>query len=335
MVEMDEILTLRALRAEVPAGDAAARLTAATALGERMRAGSSPARARRRFAIPALAVSAVALALLASVGVGRDPGTADAAAMVLRQAAQKLGDAPAAPLGAGQYWYVESRGLTLSTGALADDGGSYSALVTTVHKLWIARDGSGRIVRTDADPQWLTPADRERWEAAGSPAIATGSGIDEPQAPGSMVFPFGGRSLTYAELRALPSDADLLAPMVEHAAVGKSWSLAWQELDLIAELLRNAPLSPQQGAALYEVASRLPGIELVGPTHDSTGRPGMGIAVASNGFRQELVLDPASGRLLGEFQTSLEQHGDLAAGTLIEAVSYVSSGVVEGTGAAP
>ena len=43
-----------------------------------------------------------------------------------------------------------------------------------VHELWIGRDGSGRIVRTDEDPQWITPADRERWVAAGSPPLTLG-----------------------------------------------------------------------------------------------------------------------------------------------------------------
>ena len=137
--------------------------------------------------------------------------------------------------------------------------------------------------------------------------------------------------MTYDELRALPTDPTALAAMVESAAVANSWSAAWEQLDLIAELLRGAPLSPAQSAALYEVAATLPGIELVGPTEDAMGRPGIGVAVTSNGYREELVLDPRTGQLLGEFQTNLEARDDLPAGTVLESVSFVRTGVVDST----
>jgi hypothetical protein len=325
---MDELQELCAFRAEVPARDAAAYARAAAVLDARMRrSGALPRRRRPRLTIPAVAVATLAI-VAAAIGIGRDPQNAGAAT-VLRDAARKLEAAPATPLGAGQYWYVEQRGHTLAEGA---NGGStsYAALTTMVHKLWIGRDGSGRIVRTNQDPQWVTPADRERWLAAGSPSLA-GGGIDEQEAPGRLSFAFGSRVLTYDELRALPTDPAVLAPMVEAAAVGDSWSAAWQQLDLIAELLRGAPLAPAQSAALYEVASTLPGIELIGPTSDSLGRPGVGVAVTSNGFREELVLDSVTGQLLGEFQTNLVARADLPAGTVIESVSYVSTGVVNST----
>jgi hypothetical protein len=59
------------------------------------------------------------------------------------------------------------------------------------------------------------------------------------------------------------------------------------------------------------------------------GRPGIGVAVTSNGFREELVLDPQTGQLLGQFQTNLEARDDLPAGTVLESVSYVRTGVVD------
>jgi hypothetical protein len=329
VAEMDELQELRALRAEVPMRDDAAYARAAAALDARMRRGPViPRRWRLGLTIPAVVVATLTIVLAATIGLGRDPESAGAAT-VLRDAARKLEAASATPLGAGQYWYVEQRGHTLAEGANTGSA-SYAALTTMVHKLWIGRDGSGRIVRTDEDPQWITPADHDRWVAAGAPPF-TGGGIDEQEAPGQLTFPFGSRVLTYDELRALPTDPAALAPMVAAAAIGNSWSAAWEQLDLIAELMRSTPLAPAQSAALYEVASRLPGIELVGPTRDSIGRPGVGVAVASNGFREELVLDPATGQLLGEFQTNLEARDDLPAGTILESVSYVRTGVVDST----
>jgi hypothetical protein len=326
---IDELQLVRELRAAVPARDDAARRRARARL--RTHASRPARRARRLLVLPgvAAAVAAVAVALVAAAGVGREPG---AAAAALRQAAARLRAAPAPVLGQGQYWYVESRGHTLTSIALAH-GQLASALMTTVHREWIGRDGSGRITRTDSDPQWVTPQDRERWQAAGSPALG-GPGIDEPEPPGQLTFPFGSRSLSYAELRALPTDVDALAALVHDASVADRRSRAWEELDLIAELLRNAPLSPGQGAALYQVAARLPGIELLGPTTDPSGRPGVGVAVEDGGLRQELVLDPQTGVLLGDRQVALST-ADLPAGTVVEAVSYVRSGVVDGVTQSP
>ncbi len=65
------------------------------------------------------------------------------------------------------------------------------------------------------------------------------------------------------------------------------------------------------------------------------GRDGIGVAVTSNGFREELVLDAQTGQLLGEFQTSVADHGDVPAGTVIESVSYIRTGVVDSTDAQP
>jgi hypothetical protein len=271
---------------------------------------------------------------VAATGVGHEPDASASAA--LRSAAAKLAAAPAPELGPGQYWYVESRGTTLSSMVTSKDGSGpgINALMTTVHKEWIGRDGSGRIVRTDTDPRFVTPGDRQRWLDAGSPSLGDDSVIDEMEPVGELRFPFGEHSLTYEQLRALPADADVLGKLIQAAAVQNSRSRAWEELDLIGELLRNSPLSPAQGAALYQVAASLPGIELVEDARDSSGRPGVGIAVTDGGLRQELILDPQTGVLLGDIEVAAEDI-NVPGGTVLAAVSYVRSGVVDGTDAMP
>jgi hypothetical protein len=326
---VNELTLVKQLRDEVPVRDAAARAAASRVLADRMRGRGG---GRRRWAMSGLAVAcaatALAIALVTGIGVGREPSAA--AAQVLRTAATALrasGEAPV--LHAGEYWYVESRGQTLATTAPNQDASAtFSALMTTVHREWVGRDGSGRIVRTDEDPRFPTLRDRERWQAAGSPDLGSPR-IDGAQPAGSMLFPFGSRTLSYSELRALPSDPDALAALIDQAAVRNSWSLSWQKLDLIGELMRNAPLSPAQGAALYEIAARLPDVELVGPTTDPSGRPGMGVAVSSNGLREELVIDTRTGELLGDRTV------DVRTGQVQEAMSYVSTGVVSSTTATP
>jgi hypothetical protein len=324
-MSVDELELLRELRDVVPERDDAARLAARGRLETRL---SRPRRERRRWRLPGLAVVAagvaVVVALVTGLGTGRE---ADArAAQLLRTAAAQLRTSGAAPaLGHGQYWYVESVGHTMVTSVTGS--GSFNAITSTTHIEWVGPDGSGRIVRTDGDPQFPTALDRQRWLAAGSPALD--GRIDEQEPAGSMLFPFGSRTLSYAQLQALPTDPDALGALVEQAAVRNSWSLSWQELDLIAELMRNAPLSPAQGAALYEVAARLPDVQLVGPTTDPSGRPGTGVAVTSNGQRMELVIDTATGQLLGDRQV------DVGTGQVSDAMSYVRTGVVSSTTATP
>jgi hypothetical protein len=327
-------LRLSELRAEVPLRDERARRLAR----QQLALGRPATPWHRRLAVPGLAAAAAAaavvVAVVAATGVGHEPDASAAAA--LRQAAAKLAAAPAAELGPGQYWYVESQGHTMTTLVTSKDGSGpgINALMTTVHKEWIGRDGSGRIVRTDTDPQFVTPGDRQRWVDAGSPALGGGPPIDEAEPVGELSFPFGERSLTYEQLRALPSDPDALGRLVRDAAIQNGRSRAWEELDLIAELLRNSPLSPAQGAALYQVAASLDGIELIEHEQDPSGRAGVGIAVSDGGLRVELILDPETGVLLGDREVALED-SNVPAGTVIDAVSYVRSGVVDGVTQTP
>jgi hypothetical protein len=91
--------------------------------------------------------------------------------------------------------------------------------MTSVQREWVGREGSGRIVRTDTDPQLVTLGDRQRWVEAGSPPLGGGPPIDD------------------------------------------------------AELLHNSPLKPAQGAALYQVAATLSGIELLDDARDPAAGP--------------------------------------------------------------
>jgi len=77
------------------------------------RAARCPGAGSPRLTTSAVAVATLAIVLAAAIAIGRDPENAGAVT-VLRDAARKLEAAPATPLGAGQYWYVEQRGHTLA-----------------------------------------------------------------------------------------------------------------------------------------------------------------------------------------------------------------------------
>jgi hypothetical protein len=94
---------------------------------------------------------------------------------------------------------------------------------------------------------------------------------------------------------------------------------------------RRTGAPPAVRSALYTIASQLPGVLLIGPTHDQFGRPGTGVAYDSRGERNELIFDPQTSGLLAE-QTSVVQRskGDpFPPGTVISWSCYLASGVVD------
>jgi hypothetical protein len=308
-------------------------------------ADSAPVAARRRYrprrglllAVPV--VLAVAAALFAGLGVGHEQ---PAAARELQDAAKLVAGAPAPVIGPGQYWYVKGVGAFVNEVGALEPGGAgqattFAALQTSSHEIWIANDASGRIVRKDGPPQFLTAAERARWEAAGKPGFGPDGGIDSNEAAGSLSW--GWDSLGVHSRDEIPTDPTALAALVARGAQGTKNPLPYEEFQVIEAVLRFAPLSGAQTAAFYQVLASLPGIELVGPAKDSLGREGTAFAVdRGDPTRDELILDPQTGRLLGS-RTTLTRpdaaYPGAPAGTVLGYETIVSTGVVDSTDARP
>ena len=105
----------------------------------------------------------------------------------------------------------------------------------------------------------------------------------------------------------LPSDPDALYARLKSEAEGNANGTYPEMFTLVGDALRENYTTPAQRAALYEVAARLPGIELVGRTVDSAGRAAVGVGMenAHDHVRSILLFDPTSSSLLGEEQTML------------------------------
>ena len=74
----------------------------------------------------------------------------------------------------------------------------------------------------------------------------------------------------------------------------------------VGDSLRETNASPEQRAALYAVAARIPGVDLVGPVTDSAGRRGIAVAKDDNvnHIRSTLVFDPRTSVLLAEEEST-------------------------------
>jgi hypothetical protein len=317
-----------------------------------------------------LAAAAVALgAATALILTGVEPTQRASAAAVLGAAADRLAQQPSLVPGAGQFYYRRAEGHDLGVWV---DGPESTRVVRTrvIHEIWVAPDGSGRIVRRDLDPQVLSTSAPV---LAASPAPRSGDGLDvlslsqttraEPPVPagpsqppaaeaakkaaaadqtpglidelepaGTMMVPFGQGSLSMAEFLALPTDPARLAERIAAGASRNSRPLAYQELDLVAEALRNAPVPPALGAAIYNALGLLPGIEALGQRTDALGRRSQAVgADDGTGLRLELIIDPATGQLLAdrEVATSADTGLGIQPGEVAHEYTYVARGVVD------
>jgi hypothetical protein len=267
------------------------------------------------------------------LGVGNEPSAS--AARQLQHAAALVASVPAPVIGPGQYWYV--RGVGAFANEVGTTDGTFTALQTASHEIWIASDASGRIVRDDGAPQFFSDAERARWEAAGKPGFSADHGIDESEPAGEIAW--GWESLGVHSGAEIPSDPAALEQLVARSATGTKNPLAWEEFQVVSDVLRFAPLSGAQTAAFYQVLADLPGIELVGPVKDALGRPGTAFAVErGDPLRAELILDPATGRLLGSRMTlaaSDPAYAGVPVGTTIGYETIAATGVVDSTSARP
>ncbi|HMJ01192.1 MAG TPA: CU044_5270 family protein [Gaiellaceae bacterium] len=268
---------------------------------------------RRWLAMPALAAAAGAFAVAILVTSG-GRGTASAAAASLEKAATVARVQPSLVPNHHQYVYTKSiNAYTDTVVPVAGVATSFTALVPHVRELWLGPAG-GRLYETAGTPEFLTAQDRERWVAAGRPEL--GSGPSEDNLPPARPLD-------------LPSDPDVLYARLKRDAAGHGSGLYREMFTLVGDSLRETAATPAQRAALYQVAARLPGVELVGSVTDSIGRAGVAVAMSDQGIRFSLIFDPDTSALLGEEQVALADNPfGVRTGTRVGYATYVVQKIV-------
>jgi RNA polymerase sigma-70 factor (ECF subfamily) len=271
------------------------------------------------IAVGGLAVALVVGVVLLSAGL---PGgaTASAAALTLREAADTALKQPAPPtLAEGQYLYVKSANTNLST---VEGGHGYVALVSTTREVWM---GEQSILRTASvgEPQFPTEGDRQRWIDAGRPDLA---GEASALSLGAVSAPD------------LPTDPDELFDRLKQEAAGHGNGLYEEMFTLVGDNLRESLAPSALRAALYEVAARIPGVELLGKVTDSAGREGVAVSMADEKahIRQTLIIDMNTSVLLSEEEVALQGFEEgFPAGSVIGRMTYLITAVVDSNEARP
>jgi hypothetical protein len=294
---MPELELLRRGYPETPADTAAAREAALAALRERIEASSRPRR-RPRLAVAVAGIAATAViagAVLVGSGTPGGGGTASAAAAeALRGAAEAARSQPMVEVpDDGRYLYFRSVEAYMTQ---TDIGASW--LEPRVRETWV-RPGGGRARTAYAPYQSIGPRDRRIFEERGLPL---------PVAPDRARW---SRAASPERLD-LPSDPDALFERLHDEASGHSEGTNRQMFTLVRDgLLDPSATTPEQRAALYEVAARIPGVELDGRARDRAGRPGIAVSIRNepDGRVDRLIFDPGTGALLASEEVALPEGG--------------------------
>jgi hypothetical protein len=339
---MNELDLIRTFRADMPApnADETARADRAWRRARSPRWQLAPVPYVSRLAAAgALAAAAVAAAVVLPGGDESRlaPAKAAAAETLTRAAAVQEGEL-SRPLRAGEFWYVRTQSATTIGG---DEHGGYTAIQPELREEWVARDGTRRwVVRPTGPLRFPGPRDRARWEAAGSPAVTAGA-PEEHRAPAPRRGPFylGDAAVSYADLLALPRDAQALYQRLRQAAVDCDCghNVDSETFVIVGDTLRSTPIPDDLRAAFLRAAALIPGIRLVAQERDVTGRPAVGVAYDYAGRRDELLFDRDSFTRLGENDRRLTRadYADARPGQLVGGWAYVDSGIVTSQFARP
>jgi hypothetical protein len=293
---------LERFRAEVPEPDAATIHAAEAAFRARVGTGTG-LRRRRRWTIPAgVTAAAIALALVLPtvLPIGGPGGPDLAAASILlrfsRIAAHARAEQAPAP---GQYVYTKTLEETSFAYASGDGIHRFVYQVRDTQQRWLGTDGSGRSVAESGKPTFRTGTDRaafQAWVAAGGPAdkeasLVTGETDQERYGPGE---------LTYRDTSTLPTNVQALRKLIEDRQIVDGPDGDWETFVLATDLIRDSYARPALRAALYQVMAGLSGIEVVGKTTDGAGRDGIALASTHDGFRNDVVFDARTAKILEE-----------------------------------
>ncbi|WP_433179351.1 CU044_5270 family protein [Actinoallomurus sp. CA-150999] len=148
----------------------------------------------------------------------------------------------------------------------------------------------------------------------------------------------------YPYLSSLPTDPDRLLATLRASADEPLGSRDLAVFSNIGVFMRNGLIPPKVQAALFQVLSRLQGVQLVHQATDAAGRSGVAFAIIEEGYlRDELILDARTYSYLGERSVVIKNHvsrgddGTLRSrkGDIVQWSAQTRIGVVDKAGQRP
>lgn len=207
----------------------------------------------------------------------------------------RSGNAPGVP---ARYRSIEYAAAVANPGTPS----GFTAFVTVSRTVTVYPSSAASIVTVQARPlTFPTRSDRERWMAAGSPAL-TPSDVNQTLhvPPGQFSFVLQGTPMTYLQASDLPGTASAFsAQLLGHLSpFAGTHPPATVMLKQLAYLISVAPLSVAARSAAWHVTASLPGLRLCGTGIDLSGRRGEGLCVDDAGQETEILINKTTGSIL-------------------------------------
>ncbi len=303
----------------------------------------------------ALGATAVVAALVGSnlLGIAGWQGGADpAAADALNAAAVATLEVSDPQLAPGQYLRVHTDAVYMAQGWLDEDfdaaraNGEDMDNVTVEPVFFMLKDRTELFVPADLNDTWwqircastLAQTFGPKSELAAQRTLEGLAGVndrlddlpggsykvegpDDKVTLGDPVDGFWVPGGTSSDFTQLPLDPAELLAEIYRVTAGAGPSPDGEALVWIADTLRQGTVPAEYRAAMYKAAALIPGVTITEGQATLNGATGIAIGrdETNNAFRQEIIIDPATGQFIGERQVALEGYGGsaVAAGTTV------------------
>lgn len=290
----------------------------------------SPIHFRRRIALASAAAAfLVGILVTADVVLPDRPGATAEAAEVLNNAAAATITTSDPVVGPGQYLKVDTRELT-GGGMQVADGSDISWKETTGGQVYVPADRDGECVwnregrvplESSSEAAKAAAAELRKRREASRPPAGAALPVGILRAPGGAFYgnePTVIIGTPLKEAGSLPRDPRALLDLIYERTKGAGKSPEMEAFITIADGLRTGVVPADLRAALYKAAALITGVIVADKQATVDGRTGIaiGVVVPDGGARQDIIIDPASGLVIGERDVLVKDYPNARAGTV-------------------
>lgn len=294
-----------------------------------------------RWVASAAAVAAVVAGVLVVQTVEFEKGEPlapkAAAAELLDSAANRIASG-GETVHPGRYLYVGSHDWTMATAADPVPAKSISWLEESLTEQWVPADDR---------QEWLTrrrtTGQRHYVSVTAAEARRAGIPTDVP-APSSErlrcgwspdgCVPGDWEVPNQEFMASLPRDPDKLYTALRRGSTIDGHVSEHDMLYVAGRLLSSGRVPADLRAALYRVLGKLPHIKVTEKFANVDGRTGTAFGIAGREWRYDVIIDPATGKFIGERDVATKGFADVPPGTVVEYTSVVTD-VVDHQGEKP
>ncbi|MET4004788.1 hypothetical protein ABIB48_003533 [Arthrobacter sp. UYCu511] len=287
---------------------------------------------RPRKALRLTLMTAATLGLVTALVGGNVIGLAGWRGAATAQAAEVLNNAAALTIKTsdpvllpGQYLKIDSTNLWLSIYGVQDASGIVGSN-TTVE--WLDTEKMTMYVPANRDQEWVwdrsgriptTFFSEQAKEIAMAQAKDIGDASEHLRAANGAFYDSPSSFPSQKELEGYSRDPRMLLNGIYLKTIGSGQSVDGEALVWIADVLRTGLVPADLRAALYKAAALIPGVSVTDNQATLDGQSGVAIGrvEGASNIRQDIIIDPATGQLIGERQVALEATGTVPAGATI------------------